>query len=88
MIELTLEQRQAVERQEEIPPRVVDPITHAKYVLVREDVYDRVSRLFDVDENGQFARDLTPHVLEIFGREGWDDPSMDVYNDLDPRKNP
>jgi len=88
MIELTLEQRQAVARGEETPPRVVDPITHARYVLLREEVYDRVRRLFDIDDPGQFARDLSPHVLELFGREGWDDPSMDVYNDLDPRVNP
>jgi len=25
--------------------------------------------------------------MEIFGREGWDDPEMDVYNDLDPQVN-
>jgi hypothetical protein len=87
MIELTLAQRQAVAREEETPPRVVDPITHARYVLVREEIYDRVRRLFDTDEDSQFVRELTPHVLELFGREGWDDPAMDVYNDLDPRKN-
>jgi hypothetical protein len=22
--------------------------------------------------------------MEIFGRDGWDDPAMDVYNELDP----
>lgn len=88
MIELTLEQWQAVSREKDTPLRVVDPVTHATYVLVREEVYDRVRRLFDEDEDTQFARDLTPHVLEIFGPEGWDDPAMDVYNDLDPRINP
>ena len=87
MIELTLEQRQAVAREEETPPRVVDPVSQARYVLVREEVFDRVRRLFDADDDSQFARDLTPHVLELFGREGWDDPAMDVYNDLDPPVN-
>ena len=63
MIELTLEQRQAVAREEETPPRVVDPVSQARYVLVREEVFDRVRRLFDADDDSQFARDLTPHVL-------------------------
>lgn len=39
-----------------------------------------------LDEQGsQFTRDTYPHVMEVFGREGWDDPAMDLYNDLDPR---
>ena len=88
MIELTLEQRQAVAQEKEAPLRVVDPVSQARYVLVREEVYDRVKRLFDADDDSQFVRDLTPQVLELFGREGWDDPAMDVYNDLDPRNNP
>jgi hypothetical protein len=25
-------------------------------------------------------------VMETFGKEGWDDPAMDIYNDLDPRR--
>lgn len=87
MIELTLEQRTFMAREDEIPPRVVDPVTHARYVLVREEVYDRVRGLFDADED-HFARDLAPHVMQVFGREGWDHPAMDVYNELDPRINP
>ena len=86
MIQLTLEQQKAVAQDQEAPPRVIDPITHTRYVLVREEVYDRVRRLFDADDD--FVRDLTPHVMEVFGRDGWDDPAMDVYNDLDPRKKP
>jgi hypothetical protein len=87
MIELTLEQRAFMARDDEIPPRVVDPVTHARYVLVREDVYDRVRGLFNPDED-HFVRDLAPHVMQVFGREGWDDPAMDVYNELDPRIKP
>lgn len=30
--------------------------------------------------------EITSEVLRLFGREGWDDPSMDVYNDLDLRR--
>jgi hypothetical protein len=88
MIELTLEQWKAMATDAESPPRVIDPSTHTKYVLVPEEVYDRVKRLFESDENNQFVREMTPHVMELFGREGWDDPAMDVYNELDPRVNP
>ncbi len=40
MIELTPEQRRAVEAQNGAPVRVVDPQTHNTYVLVRIDVYE------------------------------------------------
>lgn len=87
MIELTLEQRNFVARNEETPPRILDPVTHTRYVLVREEVYDRVRRLFDAEQD-HFAHDLAPHVMAVFGRDGWDDPAMDIYNDLDPRAHP
>ena len=87
MIELTLEQRNAVAQERETPPSVLDPGTNTRYVLVRAEVYDRIRQLFDLDDS-QFIRELTPHVMEVFGRAGWDDPAMDVYNDLDPRINP
>ena len=85
MIELTEEQRQAVATSEENPPRVVDPNTKTKYVLVREDVYDRVKRVFESDEDNQYVRDMERETFQLLGREGWDDPAMDIYNDLDPR---
>ncbi len=87
MIELTLEQRNAVAQDLDAPPRVLDPNTNTKYVLIRAEVYERIRQLFDLDDD-QFMRDLAPHVMEVFGRAGWDDPAMDVYNELDPRINP
>ena len=86
MIELTLEQRQAVAQQGEMPPRAVDPDTHITYVLIPVEVYARVKALLDDEEGNRFLRDMYPHVMEIFGQEGWDDPAMDIYNDLDPRR--
>ena len=69
MIELTLEQRNAVLQDSEIPPCVLDPHTNTRYVLNRADVYDRIRRLVNLDDD-QFARDLTPHVMEVFARAG------------------
>lgn len=85
MIELTEEQREAVAATGENPPRVVDPNTQTKYVLVREEVYDRVKRILEADEDTEYVREMGQQTLRLFGREGWDDPAMDIYNDLDPR---
>lgn len=88
MIELTLEQRQAVTSQGEVPPRAIDPDTRTTYVLIKEELYDRVKSLLVQEGNDTFVGDMYPHVMEVFGRAGWDDPAMDVYNDLDPRRQP
>lgn len=86
MIKLTLEQCTFLELAEEAPPRVLDPITHRGCVLLRHDLYQRAKRQFDADEDS-FATDMAPLAMEVLGRNGWDDPDMDVYNDLDPRIN-
>jgi hypothetical protein len=86
MIELTLEQGQAVAQQSEVPPRAVDPGTQTTYVLIREEVYNRMKALFTEEEDNRFLRELYPHVMEVFGHEGWNDPAMDIYNELDPRR--
>ena len=70
-IELTLRLRQAVAQQGETPPRAVDPDTHTPYVLIPEMIYARVKALLDEEEANQLLRDMYPHVMEVFGREGW-----------------
>lgn len=85
MITLTPEQRRAV-AQDHSPYRVIDPDTQTTYVLVREDLYNRVQRLFSNEEEDQFLRDAYSSAMESFGKTGWDDPAIDIYNDLDPRK--
>jgi hypothetical protein len=32
------------------------------------------------------VRAAYPLAMKVFGRDGWDDPQMDKYNVLDPRK--
>jgi hypothetical protein len=86
MIELTSEQRKAVAQQGETPPRALDPDTHTTYVLIREKVYARIKAILGDEDGDQFTRNMNPHVMAVFGREGWDDPAMDIYNDLDPRR--
>ena len=86
MIELTLEQRRAISCQGQEPPRAFDPDTQTTYVLIREDLYERLKSLLTEDD--QFVHGLYPHVMQVFGRDGWDDPAMEIYNDLDPRRQP
>ncbi len=86
MINLTLEQGQAIAKQEEVPPRAVDSGAQTTYVLIREEVYDRMKALFVDEEDNRFLNEMYPQVMEVFGNEGWNDPTMDIYNELDPRR--
>ncbi len=65
--------------------RLADPDTHEEYIVVRADVYDQLqTRLYDDAP----LTDTEKQVLLIKAglRAGWDDPEMDVYNELDPRR--
>jgi hypothetical protein len=83
MIELTAEQRLQLNTD---VPRVIDPETQTRYVLVKEDVYERLEAL------------LVPHRLTISEqqaalhaaglRAGWDDPDMDVYDREESQQRP
>jgi hypothetical protein len=66
--------------------RAVDPATNAEYVLVPADVYERIKAL--IFDNETWAAGGYPLAMESFARDGWDDPRMDVYNSLDPRRQP
>jgi len=67
------------------PLRLTDPETHTEYVLLQADMYDQLHGLLSDDTP------LTPDerravLLQAGLRAGWDDPEMDVYNELDPRR--
>jgi hypothetical protein len=82
-IQLTEEQWADVQGTE-LPARVSDPARRATFVLVREDLYERIKSLFEEDPVTEQERLFQ---LYQFGKPaGWDDPEMDVYNDLDPRR--
>jgi hypothetical protein len=80
MIELTEQQRQELKNPE---PRAHDPKTGETYVLVRAEVYERLKGALGDEE---WSQDAYRAAMEIFARDGWDDPRMDVYDDLDPRR--
>jgi len=54
-------------------------------VLVRADIYERIRNLLSNDQD--WVSSAYPAVMAAF-REGWEDPRMDVYDELDPRNLP
>jgi hypothetical protein len=84
MIELTPEQHLALERSSSNAVRAVDPATRAEYVLLRADVYDRIKSILGDSET--WPDDAYRGAIEVFARDGWDDPRMEVYDNLDPRR--
>ena len=87
MVELTLEQRRELSQSGQSPSRIVDPETNTTYLLVEEAAYNRLRSALDFDDD-EFIENMSADAMRLLGREGWDDPSMDIYNDLDPRLGP
>ena len=81
---LTSEQWAAVIEAGEQPPLVCDPGQATSFVLLRTEVYERYKGLF---EDVPVTEDERRFQLAEFGRRaGWDDPAMDAYDELDPRR--
>jgi hypothetical protein len=84
MIELTEEQRLELANPE---PVAIDPQTKQTYVLVRAEVYERLRGL--LYDDAEFSiREAYPIMDEVAAKAGWDDPAMDIYNDLAPKEKP
>jgi hypothetical protein len=85
-LRLSDEQRKALGGMKDRPVYVVDPVTHARYVLLTEDDYQRARALF---EHVTFdVAEMYPLMDEVAREEGWDDKEMDAYDALDPRRKP
>jgi len=87
MIEMTEQLRKAVQEHAGAPVRLIDPQTQEAFVLVRAEVYDRIQALL-YDDSEFDIREAYPLTDEVAAREGWDDPAMDIYNDLAPEEHP
>jgi hypothetical protein len=81
MIKLTKDQRQELSAD---APRVLDPETDIRYVLVREDVYERIEALLVPGRLTASEQQAALHAAGI--RAGWDDPAMDVYDREDAQQ--
>jgi hypothetical protein len=77
MATITPEQRQEIE-QTGLPIRLEDTQTHEVYVLIKADTYEQLQGLV-----GPLSVAEQKAVLRHAGEKaGWDDPALDVYNDL------
>jgi hypothetical protein len=81
-IELTQDQQKALDAQPG-PRTIVDPRTNTTYVLLRTDVYERVCKIVDADFE---AEDAFQAQIESAAAAGWSDSAMDVYDQMDPRR--
>lgn len=81
MTRLTEEQSSAVRAAVETPIRIIDPDTNTEYVLLWADIFERVRHLFDDP-----AADAFLAQIDSGAAAGLDDPALDIYNDLDPRR--
>ena len=80
MTTLSPEMRKAVEEAGDQPLEMFDPETHERYMLVKADVFDRLRMLLQA---GGLSKEEQLFLLEQAGRRaGWDDPEMDIYDDL------
>ena len=74
----------AIEAAQGRPVEIVDGDRH--YILIRAELYERLQDLF---ADSSLSPEERAGLLRDAGRRaGWDDPAMDVYNDLDPRRQP
>jgi hypothetical protein len=83
-IQLTETQWSELAQGKDVPIMVCDPSHSANFVLVRAEIYERFKSLFEEDPVSEKERLF--HLEQFGKRAGWDDPEMDVYNDLDPRR--
>ncbi|HET6884463.1 MAG TPA: hypothetical protein VFI31_30195 [Pirellulales bacterium] len=84
LIQLTEEQGAGLQNGIEMPPRVSGPDGRPVLVLLKAESYERFKALF---EEVPISNEERRFQLEQFGkRAGWDDPAMDIYDDLDPRR--
>ncbi len=74
MIELTEQQRQELSAPE---PTAIDPRTNVKYVLVRQDVYERLKALITMNEYD--PDEGAAYINEIMAEDDAKDPYLESY---------
>ena len=83
--QLSDEQRTALgdlSKDEAVP--VFDPRDNRAYFLVPADMYERLRRGQEDIAGG--IEHFYPLMDDVARCEGWNDPEMDAYDQLDPRK--
>ena len=84
MITLTKELKRALKCSQEAPVRLVDPETKMEYVVLPVEIYELMRKGRYYDDGPITEEEETALLIEFGLRAGWDDPEMDVYNDMVP----
>ena len=85
MITMPKELQQAVRASQGQPIHLADPETKAEYVMISVKAYDRIGKLI-YDDGPLTDQEKRALLIKAGKRAGWDDPEMDVYDELDPRR--
>lgn len=86
MIALSKEIQEAVQKSEDNPIRLIDPETNVEYVVLPAETYEQMRNGVYYDDGPITEEERHALLIEAGLRAGWDDPEMDIYNDLDPRR--
>ena len=86
MITISEELRQAVQDSKENFVRLVDPETKAEYVVLFAETFAQMREGLFYDDSPLTEEERSALLVELGLSIGWDDPEMDVYNELDPRR--
>ena len=86
MIAISEELRQAVQDSKDNLVRLVDPETNVEYVVLPAETFVQMQGKLFYDDSPLTEEERTALLVELGLSMGWDDPEMDVYNELDPRR--
>jgi hypothetical protein len=79
-LKLPDELRQALARQPGEPLQMEDPVTHARYVLVKRDVYEQLERAMTYDATEPDPRDFYPAFAQAVN-DDINAPGMERYDE-------
>ena len=86
MIALSKEIQKAIQESEDNLIRLIDPETNVEYVVLPVETFERMRKGVYYDDSPITEEEQTALLIEFGKRAGWDDPDMDIYNDLAPRE--
>jgi hypothetical protein len=81
---LSAEQRQAIAERPGEPIELVDEVSHARFVLLPADQFERIKALLTTDEFD--LGETYAAQSAALAAAGWDDPELDIYNNYDAHR--
>ena len=86
MIALSKEIQEAVQKSEGNLIRLINPETNVEYVVLPAETFEQMRNGVYYDDSPLTEEEQNALLVEFGLRAGWNDPEMDVYNDLNPRR--